>query len=414
MSELPFDKPTQDLTWENGAQTEPSAGRRLSGWEAGGDRPAGEFNWRYDAIKNHVGWIDDEIYLPRIFTDGVEILDTIPAGTTVRLQAPQDWTDGDVTKTTPGAVTHMVTDSRRVYYIVGTTLYAATADAVSGEQNEWSVDLSSDGLAGVDFISTDGQIVTVFGDSSTSGKILLVYTVANLGLSPEAVDEIVITGAVRSIHADSISSTRRVWIGVNNTTTVAGDLLIWTTAGGLVLATSLGIALDGMAIGDEHILMRRGGNLRYVKKEDYTVNTVVSTLSFAFDFADGSTFHALNTITKAVHHLGPKSSFRPGLGVHAVALTSSSEAVCVVGDGLVITKLGAYSIQGGGLLHLFEVPSDGPLALAGQYIWCVIGGALVARPVGLRGGEVWERRSDGSDETIGRSDATTRLLIRQE
>ena len=88
-------------------------------------------------------------------------------------------------------------------------------------------------------------------------------------------------------------------------------------------------------------------------------------------------------------------------------------AAFVVGDGVAYTNFGAYSIQSGELLHLFAVTSDGPIALAGQYLWCIIGGALVARPAGLRGGEVWNRKSDGSDEASGRSDATTRLLILQ-
>jgi hypothetical protein len=152
-----------------------------------------------------------------------------------------------------------------------------------------------------------------------------------------------------------------------------------------------------------------------VDKTDYSITDTGAVLDPDVAFCQGAEIFMLDESTTTVSTVGANSSLAPATGVFDIALNGSAgqETGLIIGDNNLYTERGVYSLDNGKLLHLFPTPIDGAFALSGQYLWGVISGELVAHPVGLRGGEVWHHKSGGDDETIGRSDATLRLLIRE-
>ena len=416
MAELPFDQPIQNISWaDSGTKTEPSAGRRSTGWVAAGDRPAPEFNWRYNAVAEHVYWIDT--FIPRKFEGAdcaLEAINKVGAGDRVTLAQPRNWYDATITKETAGAVTHLVSDGLNLYYMVGLTLYVASASTSTEPEVIWFVDVSST-FASIDHISTDGQIVVLSGPSATSGEALSVYTISELGLNPDIVDGIVVVGSIIGVRADSISTTQRVWMGIDNTFDNEGELWLWTPSGGLVKVASGMTGLDGldhMGMSNTAIALQYLTTTFFVDKTDYATTDSPITISAQDIQGDGDASYFLTTTQ--IKGLGAFSNMTPTEGALSIdlAVAAGQEPNFIVGDDVAYTSRGAYSLSSGQLLELWGTPSDGPLALAGQYLWTVISDDLVARPVGLRGGEVWIRKSDGASETIGRSDSNLRLLLK--
>jgi hypothetical protein len=415
MAELPFDKPTQDISWaDDGTRTEPSAGRKSTGFVELGARPSAEFNWRYYELALWIAWLYESLN-PAIFTTATEAIDALDPGDQTRIQSHQRWDDGDITKVSAG-VTHLCTDARRVYYVSGTNLSALTADATTERQSEWSTNLTDHGMTSVDHIATDGQILAAFGDSLVSGKILIIFTISDFDVrpepDPEIVDEIVLTGSVIEIRCDSIATTQRVWIAEDAATN--GSIRVWTPSAGLIGFHNVGSGLDAFGVCADFLALQDGTTLRFIDKvSKATTTSAVTGRDYSRLYGEANRVWGLDADDQKLIAQSVRTSLRL-IGFGEIVPYSTLENRLVVGDRIACTNLATYSLDSGRLLHLFETPSDGDIALAGQHLWAIIGGALVARPVALQGGEIWDIKSNGSDVEVGRSDSALRLIMRQD
>lgn len=108
---------------------------------------------------------------------------------------------------------------------------------------------------------------------------------------------------------------------------------------------------------------------------------------------------------------GTLGNLNPALGVRKYELLNPAVETSVVwGDGYGFTEGGVYSFLPikNDILHwslAFGETSSSELALSSHFLWCIISGALVARPIERSGFEIWERLAPG--KTSGN---TQRLL----
>ena len=128
MGELPTTQPIEDLSFATTGTKDPSsASEKENGFQLGDAPSPSVVNYRWNGQEKHITWVEG--VRPRAFDDLRASIDVTDPKDLVIFRGHQDWDDGDITKSTSGVVTHLHTAGRRVYYIVGTTLYAATADA---------------------------------------------------------------------------------------------------------------------------------------------------------------------------------------------------------------------------------------------------------------------------------------------
>jgi hypothetical protein len=403
-------KPTSDLDWATaGTKTEPTSGQKAAGFDLGDYPNPEKVNYRWDAQTQLIDWLDE--VRPKPYDDMRAAIDATSPMDLVSWSSDQDWVDGDVTKSTSGTVIHLCTDGRRVYYIVGTVLYAATADAVTTAQVEWSVDFSATIGTTVNHLSTDGAIVAAF---SATGAKMVVYNAVTGAFIGSFNTGVLSPSGDPGVICDTDSNDYRVWIG--NDIAGTAPLSVWTLAGGLVALPFTGADVCKFAaMTKSSILLIDDTNVRYIDKANsgglISSDTIQNQNGVIWAFGRDDLFCYGGLIT-------PSAAISLG-GVNTETNQTSSNTLNdagpgVWGDGMFFTKEHAINWDGD-VLHVFDPVATGDIALAGQYLWAIISGALVARPIKMKKHDLWLRQSDGSDGNFnGRSSAGARLMTKLE
>lgn len=410
--------PTEDLSFAtSGIKTPSSSGEKSNGFEMGYIHDdGGVVNYRWDAQQQKIAWLEGQP--ARIVTDlRAAIDDSVVFLTGTELFAfdgEQNWDDGDVTKATPGTVTHLVTDSLRIYYLVGTTLYGATADAVTDEQNEWSSALAW--LSGADVhtkLSTDGVIVAVLGlgtalkmrmDIFSAETGSLLWTVTNASSLPDGAPGIICSSDAAGL---------KVWIG-NST---GGDYPLYlSTSGTLNPLTALGFGNTAkkIALTQNAVLIGNDVNVDFVAKEKLAAGGIIA--SVAITGVELQWIYGRDELfaygTSGVAGAAPLATNLGNVGEGGLSTVLGDAGPSVWGDGRLYTPERVINSQGV-VEHVFAAPSDGDISLAGQYLWCVIGGDLVARPVQIDIGSLWIRHLHPiMDFNTNESQASSRLITK--
>lgn len=410
--------PTEDLSYAtSGIKTPSTPSERSDGFEMGYIHDDGSVvNYRWDGQHQKIEWLEGQP--SRIVTDLRTAIDDSVVYLTgtefFAFDGEQGWDDGDVTKTTPGAVTHMVTDSRRVYYLVGTTLYAVTADAVTDEQNEWSYPMPW--LSGADInikISTDGVRVAVFGLGTTLKTRMDVVNVDGT-LSWTDTSATSVPDGIPGIIMSGDANGTKCWVGNSD---VAGYPIYRATPGlGFqpFLALGLGNVAKKIALTQNAILIGNDGNVGFVDKRFFSTGGIIK--SVAISGAELQWLFGRDDLfaygTSGVAGAAPLATNLGNTGEVASSNVLGDGGPSVWGDGRLFTPSRVINSRGV-VEHVFAVPSDGDISLAGQYLWAVIGGALVARPIQMDRGSLWIRHIlPNMLLNTNESQASTRLITK--
>jgi hypothetical protein len=218
MAEIPGTIPSTDVSWaEGGTASEPSSGKKTTGWTLNEAPPFDYFNWSQREYGR---------YIEHLAAIAVRQFDSLPSAITGTSagdrfyldHAPQSWSDASQDKATKHgtgfSVERLCCDGLRLYYVQNGELIATPCEP-GALDTTWSVSLASNGITtAVNFIDTDGSIVALVAASGGTNTLLVVNAATGAVIDTDGT-----ISNPASVKCHSNSSERRAYIE-NGTTTV--------------------------------------------------------------------------------------------------------------------------------------------------------------------------------------------------
>ena len=335
-----------------------------------------------------------------MFTDLVEAIDETSPMDLVVFGADQDWDDVSVFKALPvtGPIEFITSDGRRIYYVIGNILYAATASATTTADIEWSV---AHNVEQIQFFSTDGAIVAMIGRDEMN-----VYNAVSGALITNYLGPWTFATEIDGLICDTDSNDFRVWFTTHEA--VTGGLYEWTLGGGAIKRAP---ETGALSTTQSSVIIKTGTSIfTYIDKTNFGIvktETLVSRgITWFFGRDEQLAYGGLQDGTNKYVFNG--RLIEP-LGVNTLEATLPA----IWGDGRLFTN--RYAIDERGVVeHVFPSFNTVPMAFSGQYLFTSGGSSAIrVKNIKMNKGDLWIRKSDGTDGNFdGRSESGLRLMTR--